>query len=648
MGIRLSLGGNSLKTKKPSRFGTKRFGKRNTAYLLADIIIVNLVYFLTTTTYWIFRTDAALIRQLALRMPYVTLIYILCYAIFKVYQTAWRYAGLADMAKYLISTVVGTCGVWVCDYILMKANRHLIANGTTSTLYFNVLPRTVYLDSLLIIILFCLAIRFASRSYLMFKHEKDRKKHLSELKQILIIGAGEAGTSLIRDFENNSYRFGNPAALIDDDKSKIGLLVNGVPVVGTCNDIEKVCVDYSIDEIIFCIPSINDERKRQILDEAIKTGIPVKIAPDIADLEIAGVSYKEMRSVDILDLLSRPEIKLNPDVCKYVTDKTVLVTGGGGSIGSELCRQIARYNPEKIVIFDIYENNAYALKNSLDLHYFGNPKIEIRVGSVREYARLKEIFEEFHPSSVFHAAAHKHVPLMEDSPYEAIKNNVLGTYNTAKCANEYGVDNFVLLSTDKAVNPTNVMGATKRCCELIIQHFSKISTHTKFAAVRFGNVLGSNGSVIPLFKEQLKKGGPLTVTHPDITRYFMTIPEAAQLVVQAGGLAKGGEIFVLDMGEPVKIVSLAEKLIKLSGFEPYVDIDIQFTGLRPGEKLYEELILPSEKDGMRKTENNKIFITAPTDFDDDVLIEHINSIPTMDPSKARDFLKELVPNFKED
>lgn len=646
--IRFNLGGSSLKTKRPSNLGAKRFGKRNTAYLLADIIIVNLVYFVTTITYWIFRTDAALIRQLALRIPYVTLAYILCYAIFRVYQTAWRYAGLADMAKYFFSAGIGTCGVWVCDYILMKVNRHLIANGTASTLYFNVLPRAVYLDSLLIIILCCLTMRLASRSYLMFKHERNRKMHLAEMKQILIIGAGEAGTSLIRDFENNSYKFGNPAALIDDDKSKIGLLVNGVPVVGNCDDIERVCADYSIDEIIFCIPSITDDRKREILNCAIKTGIPVKIAPGIADLENSRISYKEMRSVDILDLLSRPEIKLNPDVCKYVTGKTVLVTGGGGSIGSELCRQIARYNPEKIVIFDIYENNAYALKNSLDRHYFGNPKIEIRIGSVREYARLKEIFEEFHPSSVFHAAAHKHVPLMEESPYEAIKNNVLGTYNTAKCANEYGVDNFVLLSTDKAVNPTNVMGATKRCCELIIQHFSKISTHTKFAAVRFGNVLGSNGSVIPLFKEQLKNGGPLTVTHPDITRYFMTIPEAAQLVVQAGGLAKGGEIFVLDMGEPVKIVSLAEKLIKLSGFEPYVDIDIQFTGLRPGEKLYEELILPSEKDGMRKTENNKIFITAPTDFDDDALIEHINSIPTMDPSKARDFLKELVPNFKED
>ena len=513
-----------MKTKKPSNLGAKRFGRRNLAFLLADIVIVNLVYFVTTITYWIFRVDSALIKQLSVRVPYVTLIYILCYAIFRVYQTAWRYAGLADMVKYSISAGVGTCGVWVCDYVFMKTNRHLMANGTANTLYFNVLPKTVYLDSLLIIILCCLAMRLASRSYLMFKHERNRKMHLAEMKQILIIGAGEAGTSLIRDFENNSYKFGNPAALIDDDKSKIGLLVNGVPVVGNCDDIERVCADYSIDEIIFCIPSITDDRKREILNCAIKTGIPVKIAPDIADLENSRISYKEMRSVDILDLLSRPEIKLNPDVCKYVTGKTVLVTGGGGSIGSELCRQIARYNPEKIVIFDIYENNAYALKNSLDRHYFGNPKIEIRIGSVREYARLKEIFEEFHPSSVFHAAAHKHVPLMEESPYEAIKNNVLGTYNTAKCANEYGVDNFVLLSTDKAVNPTNVMGATKRCCELIIQHFSKISTHTKFAAVRFGNVLGSNGSVIPLFKEQLKKGGPLTVTHPDITRYFMTIP----------------------------------------------------------------------------------------------------------------------------
>ncbi len=641
----------------------KKISRRNQVLMLVDFLIVNGIYFIMTYIHWNFYMDKYELIRLFARIPYVTLFYILAYRFFKIYKTAWRYAGLYEIISFSGATVAGTAAVWICDYALMKINRHafvsnpqfaesvknlLAPKSQNYPLVFNVLPLSVYLDSMLIILFICLMFRLAQRSAVLFKNEQDRRRRVGELKQILIIGAGEAGTGLLKDFQKNSYRFGNPVALVDDDKSKLGLAINGTPVVGNCDDIEEVCKRYSIDEIIFCIPSIDDERRREILDFAVKTGLSVKIAPDISSLEKSGdITYKEMRSVDILDLLSRPEIKLNPDVCKYVTDKTVLVTGGGGSIGSELCRQIARYNPEKIVIFDIYENNAYALKNSLDLKYFGNPQIEIRIGSVREYARLKAVFEEFRPSSVFHAAAHKHVPLMEDSPYEAIKNNILGTYNTALCANEFGVDNFVLLSTDKAVNPTNVMGATKRCCELIVQYFSKISTHTKFAAVRFGNVLGSNGSVIPLFKEQLRKGGPLTVTHPDITRYFMTIPEAAQLVVQAGGLAKGGEIFVLDMGEPVKIVSLAEKLIRLSGFEPYVDIDIQFTGLRPGEKLYEELILPSEKEGMHKTDNHKIFITSPTEFDSDVLLEHIKSIPTMDPEDSRKFLKELVPNFKE-
>ncbi len=618
------------------KLNKRKIGRRNLALLFVDIIVINVIYFLMIYFHWNFSMDKYEAIRLLVRIPYVTLFYILAYWLFRIYKTAWRYAGLYEIISFGSATVAGTGAVWITDYVLMKTNQYMylsnpqLAENAKSVLaptasryplVFNVLPFSVYLDSMLIILFLCLVFRLAYRSYFLFKNEQSRRQHLSELKQILIIGAGEAGTGLLKDFQKNSYKFGNPVALVDDDISKQGLAINGTPVVGTCDDIELVCKKYDIDEIIFCIPSISDERRREILDFAVKTGVSVKIAPDISSLDNASdLTYKEMRSVDILDLLSRPEIKLNPDVCKYVTDKIVLVTGGGGSIGSELCRQIARYNPEKIVIFDIYENNAYELKNSLDLKYFGNPKIEIRIGSVREYERLKAVFEEFHPSSVFHAAAHKHVPLMEDSPYEAIKNNILGTYNTARCANEFGVDNFVLLSTDKAVNPTNVMGATKRCCELIIQHFSKISTHTKFAAVRFGNVLGSNGSVIPLFKEQLKKGGPLTVTHPDITRYFMTIPEAAQLVVQAGGLAKGGEIFVLDMGEPVKIVSLAEKLIRLSGFEPYVDIDIQFTGLRPGEKLYEELILPSEEEGMHKTENNKIFITAPTDFDDDALL----------------------------
>lgn len=419
-------------------------------------------------------------------------------------------------------------------------------------------------------------------------------------------------------------------------------------MVGNCDSVNDVVKKYHIGQIYFCITEIDDARKRELLEKMVDTGCIVKMAADHPEVGAGKKSaLKEARQVDILDLLSRPPVELNHDICRYLTDEVVLVTGGGGSIGSELCCQIARYAPSKIIIFDIYENNAYALKNALDMQYFGTPQVEIRIGSVREEQRLREVFEEFHPSSVFHAAAHKHVPLMEDSPYEAIKNNILGTYNTAKVADEFGVRNFVLLSTDKAVNPTNVMGATKRCCELVVQHFAKISK-TKFAAVRFGNVLGSNGSVIPLFKEQLEHGGPLTVTHPDITRYFMTIPEAAQLVVQAGGLAKGGEIFVLDMGEPVKIVSLAEKLIKLSGYEPYVDIDIQFTGLRPGEKLYEELILPSERDGMHKTENDKIFVTSPYAFDEELLMQHIAQIPNLAPEDSRKFLQELVPNYKYD
>ncbi len=623
-----------------------RITKKNMMLLLVDFAVINIIYLAMVYIHWNFVMDFQLITRLLFRVPYVTFFYLILYSFFRIYKTAWRYAGLYEILKYGASTILSTCFVWTADYLLMKLNQYFIAQGSIKSLYFNVLPVSIYIDSTLLILFACLTIRLSYRSFKLFYTERARHVHPTNDKQILIIGAGEAGTSLLKDFQQTSYRFGNPAAIIDDNKTKTGLSMSGTPVAGTCADMEAVCRKYSIDEIIFCIPSLDDERRREILNKAVKTGIPVKIAPDISAIN-TDVTYKEIRNVDILDLLSRPEIKLNPDVCKYVTDKTVLVTGGGGSIGSELCRQIARYNPEKIVIFDIYENNAYALKNSLDLKYYGNPQIEIRIGSVREIERLREIFEEFHPSSVFHAAAHKHVPLMEDSPYEAIKNNILGTYNTALCANDFGVDNFVLLSTDKAVNPTNVMGATKRCCELIIQHFSKVSTHTKFAAVRFGNVLGSNGSVIPLFKEQLKKGGPLTVTHPEITRYFMTIPEAAQLVVQAGGLAKGGEIFVLDMGEPVKIVSLAEKLIRLSGFEPYVDIDIQFTGLRPGEKLYEELILPNEKDGMHKTENNKIFITAPTDFNDDDLLRHINSITSLKPEDARRFLKELVPNYKE-
>lgn len=607
--------------------------------MLVDFFIVNLVYPLMIFIHWNFKYDQELFIRMLLRVPYITLFYIGFYALSKLYRAVWKYAGLYEIFRYSACTIFATICVWICDYFGMK-----ICQIADIKLYFNVLPLSVYIDSTLLIIVVCLAIRLLYRSVRLMAVENSRTKR-SE-KNIMILGAGAVGSSLIHEFQQSGYRFGNPVVVLDDDLSKKGLSIVETPIADTCDNIEKYVEKYKIDEIIFAMANIDGTRKRELVEKAVNTGCIVKISPELSELPNGmNPNYKEIKNVDILDLLSRPEIKLDPKVCSYVTDKTILVTGGGGSIGSELCRQISKYKPETIIIFDIYENNAYSLKMSLDRIYCGNPQIEIRIGSVRDIVRLHEVFDEFHPSSVFHAAAHKHVPLMEDSPYEAIKNNVLGTFNVAMCADEYKVERFVLLSTDKAVNPTNVMGATKRTAELIMQHFAKISTNTKFAAVRFGNVLGSNGSVIPLFKEQLKNGGPLTVTHPDITRYFMTIPEAAQLVVQAGGLATGGEIFVLDMGEPVKIVSLAEKLIKLSGYEPYIDIDIQFTGLRPGEKLYEELILQSEKNNIHKTQNDKIFVTSPVPINDDLILKHINDIIGMKPEDARDFLKELVPTY---
>ena len=548
--------------------------------------------------------------------------------------------GFHELMNAVISAGIGTALCWIMDYIGMKL---CAALGVER--YFNVMLLIVYIDAFMFICFLSVGARTLYRAYHALKNDSKRRKDSN--KRIMIIGAGDMGNAVLFEMGLSNYKSGTPVVIVDDDVAKKNMRIRGVPVAGKIADIPQLVQKYDVNEIIYCIPTAAPERRKEIFEIAMSTGCTLKRAPNHDELGAEGkVNVDKIKRVDVLDLLSRPEIKLDPDVCKYVTGETVLVTGGGGSIGSELCRQIARYSPERIVIFDIYENNAFTLKNSLDRQYHGAPQVEIRIGSVRELRRLKEIFEEFHPSSVFHAAAHKHVPLMEDSPYEAVKNNILGSYNTAFCANEYGVKNFVLLSTDKAVNPTNVMGATKRVCEIVVHHFCKISKGTKFAAVRFGNVLGSNGSVIPIFKEQLEQGGPITVTHPDITRYFMTIPEASQLVVQAGGLAKGGEIFVLDMGEPVKIVSLAENLIKLSGFEPYKDIEIQFTGLRPGEKLYEELSLEEELDERKKTGNDKIFVTKPLEIDDEQLEKDIKAIGDLQPEEVRAYLKRLVPNYR--
>ncbi len=473
------------------------------------------------------------------------------------------------------------------------------------------------------------------------------EKHLRK-KRVMIIGAGNGAKRLIEELRSvkNLNRY-NIVALIDDNKIKHSSYLYGVKVYGGRDAIVKVAQDFDVDEIFFSISSVTEKNKKEILEICNKTGCVLKILPGISDFETNEDFKIKIRKVDYTDLLGREQIKPNlTKVFELLKGHTVLVTGGGGSIGSELVRQVAKSGVAKrIIIFDIAENGAYEIQQEIKRNY---PDVDLRVliGSIRDEKRLCEIFEEYKPSFVYHAAAHKHVPLMEDSPKEAVKNNIFGTYNLAKTADKYGVKRFVMISTDKAVNPTNVMGATKRVCEMIVQSFNKIS-ETDFVAVRFGNVLGSNGSVIPLFKEQIENGGPVTVTHPDIIRYFMLIPEAVSLVLQAGAYANGGEIFILDMGSPVKIRELAENLIRLSGHIPGEDIEIKYTGLRDGEKLYEELLISEE--GIQKTQNDLIYVARPMEFDSERLFEKISYMrEIMEGATSRqivDVIKELVPTF---
>ena len=447
--------------------------------------------------------------------------------------------------------------------------------------------------------------------------------------------------------KNNKSSEYIPIALIDDNKYKVGKTILGIKVEGTRKDIVKVCKEKEIENIIFAAPSMNEDDKKEILDICKKTDCKVQMIPSIYSVIDGKVSLSQIKDVEIEDLLGRDPIELEmKGISRYIKDKTVLVTGGGGSIGSELCRQISKFNPHRLIIFDIYENNAYDIQNELKYKY-PNLNLLVLIGSVRDKKRLEQVFNTYNPNIVFLAAAHKHVPLMEDSPMEAIKNNVFGTFNVVQCADKYNSERFVLISTDKAVNPTNVMGATKRICEMIIQSYDKISK-TKFVAVRFGNVLGSNGSVIPLFKKQILRGGPVTVTDKNIIRYFMTIPEASQLVLQAGAFSNGGEIFVLDMGEPVKIYDLAYDLIKLSGYEPNKDIKIEITGLRPGEKLYEELLMSEE--GLINTKHKKIFIGQPTFTDINILKEKLEDLRSIiekdDIDELISKIEEIVPTYK--
>ncbi len=570
----------------------------------------------------------------------VTAVFIVLYYAFKIYSSMWEYAGLREVLNVAVATIIGGISGLAIDIIMSKFHlaSSMLQNGCFDAFF--------YVFGTLVAMILVAGMRIGYRLVRRYYRESALKKN-EKLNRVMIVGAGDMGMIIINELEVNNYARGKPIIAVDDNPLKVGKRIRGIPVKGTCDQIPELAKKYKIDTIILCLPSVGSDRQTEILRIAVKTGCKLKTSPSL--LEMTDTSQGgRIRDVNITDLLSRPEIELNKDVCSYINDQVILVTGGGGSIGSEICRQVSKYHPKKIVVFDIYENNAYLLKQQLDAYHHGNPEIDIRIGSVRDQKRLREIFDEFHPSIVFHAAAHKHVPLMEDSPKEAVKNNVFGTFNVASIAVEYNVKRFVNISSDKAVNPANVMGATKRITEMIVQYFErKCQNSTIFAAVRFGNVLGSSGSVIPIFTEQIKNGGPVMVTHPGITRYFMTIPEAAQLVVQAGGLAKGGEIFVLDMGEPVKIVTLAENLIMLSGYKPYTDIEIQFSGLRPGEKLYEELVLDEESSERKMTANNKIFVTKPVEMDDKLFEEELENLKNATDKNVRSIIKTIVPNYKE-
>ncbi len=467
-------------------------------------------------------------------------------------------------------------------------------------------------------------------------------------KRILIVGAGAAGTTILRELQTTNMLNDIPVGLVDDNPHKIGSIILGVKVYGPCDNIVEIAEKVSADTIVIAIPSSDAKNIKRISQLCLKTSCEVKTLPGLYQLIDGEVSVSRLRDVDVQDLLGREPVKVNLDeVMGYIEEQVVLVTGGGGSIGSELCRQIAAHNPKQLIILDIYENNAYDIEQELK-RKLPNLNLLTLIASIRDSGKMEDVFKTYRPDIVFHAAAHKHVPLMETSPNEAVKNNILGTYKVVKCADKYGVKKFVQISTDKAVNPTNIMGATKRVCEMIIQAFSRKSK-TQFVAVRFGNVLGSNGSVIPLFKKQIAEGGPVTLTHKDIIRYFMTIPEAVSLVLQAGAYANGGEIFVLDMGEQVKIYDLAVNLIKLSGYEPDKDIEIKITGLRPGEKLYEERLMAEE--GMEKTANDRISIGKPIEMDDNHLfatLEKLYDEAYGESEKMKDLVKELVPTYKID
>ena len=553
-----------------------------------------------------------------------TLAVLAIFAVFKLYITLWSFAGADELVRIFVASVL--MGLVQLMLILLELA---------------MLPRSFPVLYAMLLFISSTMVRFF---YRFLRRMRIRFTSIPQ-QRTMVIGAGEAGALILREFSRSRFSRNKVVCLVDDDPFKKGRQLMGVPIIGGRDTIAAAVDQYGVTEIVLAIPTLGAKAKKEIWDICSHTGCKFKQMPGIYQLANGDVSIQAIRNIDIEDLLERDVVNVDMGgLSDLILGRTVMITGGGGSIGSELCRQVAGYQPKALVIFDIYENNAYAIERELRSSY---PELVLHVliGSVRDAERVQSVMAQYRPEMVFHAAAHKHVPLMETSPLEAVKNNVFGTLNTARAADQYGVEHFVLISTDKAVNPTNVMGASKRICEMIIQSMAGVSK-TCFAAVRFGNVLGSNGSVIPLFREQIKKGGPVTVTHPEITRFFMTIPEAVSLVLQAGAFAKGGEIFVLDMGSPVKIDDLARNMIRLSGFEPDVDINVVYTGLRPGEKLYEELLMGEE--GLARTSNDLIYIGRKIDFDNQLLQGELDAMRQLKEGQEallRHHIKTLVPTY---
>ena len=596
--------------------------------VVADIIVANFAAFLSLFIRHEFSLAAlrasGFLSALPRWMVINTLITVGVFAGFQLYSTLWSFAG-ADELVHIFSASV----------IIGAVHLMLILLGVVD------LPRSFPVLFTMLLFVSTLIVRF---SYRFFRRLRIRLTHGSR-RRTMLIGGGQAGALVLREFRSSNFSQNKVVCVIDDDPAKQGRKIMGVRIVGGRDAIEKAVDRYNVSEIILAIPTLSVQAKKEIWEICSRTGCKFKQMPGIYQLANGDVSIQAIRDIDIEDLLERDVIHVDMGgLSGLIQGKTVMVTGGGGSIGSELCRQLAGYRPSNLVIFDIYENNAYAIEQELKSN-FPELTTHVLIGSVRDKAKINAVMAEFRPTVVYHAAAHKHVPLMERSPLEAVKNNIFGTLNTAQAAADNGVEHFVLISTDKAVNPTNVMGASKRVCEMVVQSLAGRSK-TCFAAVRFGNVLGSNGSVIPLFREQIKKGGPVTVTHPEITRFFMTIPEAVTLVLQAGAYAKGGEIFVLDMGQPVKIDEMARNMIRLSGFEPDVEIQVTYTGLRPGEKLYEELLLKEE--GLTKTANDLIYIGQKIDFDQNTFFDNLQTLSQLkegEEALLRSQLRSIVPTY---